>query len=97
MSTCMTCWSSCDRNQGTWATNPASVMLRHVKKAWWGDGDEGELRRLNLEFRAIAALVEAHRDQFDGFLADAGAAADLAKCRRARALRAARTDRWGTL
>lgn len=66
MLTCMTC-SDTAKNWGTWEDDPRRALEREIK--WeWGLGyrareDRGQL--LRDELMAVAALVEAHREEFD--------------------------------
>jgi hypothetical protein len=66
MSTCMTCWSTAERHRD-WAAAPAEVMAREVKGVTWYA--PGQSDQINRELRAIAAIVDAHRDEFDAYLA----------------------------
>lgn len=69
--TCMTC-SDTARRWRTWEQDPREAMEREI--IWERGGvyrardDRGE--RLRDELFAIAALVEAHREEFDAFLAE---------------------------
>ena len=85
MTTCMTCWQTASRWRN-WAEAPSEVMKREVPQ--WYQGPKAE--RLDAELRAIAALIEAHRDEFDGYLAGLGEATDLTARRAERAQRRAR-------
>jgi hypothetical protein len=64
--TCMTC-SDTARRWGTWQDDPRRAMEREI--SWeWGGGyrartDRGD--RLKQELIAIAALIEAHREEFE--------------------------------
>ena len=66
MLTCMTCSDTAGR-WGTWEDDPRRALEREI--IWeWGGGyrarqDRGE--RLKDELLAIAALIKAHRDEFD--------------------------------
>lgn len=79
MSTCMTCWNAADRWK-TWAVDPVDAVRREVL----GLRDNVELFRR--ELWAIAALVQAHRDEFDGYLTGLNETTDLASRRRAKRL-----------
>lgn len=67
--TCMTC-SDTARRWGTWEDDPRLALQREIE--WERGGyyrartDRGE--RLKDELLAIAALIEAHRDEFDGLV-----------------------------
>ena len=86
MSTCMTCWQTAQRHHD-WAHSPSSVLEREVNRAthWRKAGEEEPL--IDRELRAIAALIDAHRDEFDGYLAGLGETLSLDE------LRARRRDR----
>ena len=68
--TCMTC-SDTARRWRTWDEDPREAMQREIewerKGAYWGGRDEHG-RRLKDELLAIAALIEAHREEFDAIL-----------------------------
>lgn len=69
MLTCMTC-SDTARRWKTWEEDPRQAMEREIQ--WeWGNGyrartDRGEL--LKDELTAIAALIEAHSEEFTGII-----------------------------
>ena len=86
---CMTCASTADRHRrvgaaagATWATDPIGVLARDVDRARWRDGEHRA--RFEAELRAVGALIEAHRDEFDGYLAGLAETTSLADARRAR-------------
>jgi hypothetical protein len=65
MLTCMTC---CDtaRRWGSWGDDPRMAMQREIEwesRGRWSRDDRGE--RLKDELLAIAALIEAHQEEFD--------------------------------
>jgi hypothetical protein len=71
MLTCMTCSSTASR-WGTWEDDPRTALQREI--AWEHNGpywsprnDRGQL--LKDELLAIAALIEAHRQEFDDHIA----------------------------
>lgn len=81
---CMTCMSTAERH-ATWETDPASCMDRYASRLslrW--HPDKAEHRRFADELRAIALLIEAHREEFDATVADLGATQDIAALRKAR-------------
>ena len=86
LSTCMTCWTARDRNSATWLDSPDDVILRYATAArtMRGGNPRAEAAQFNAELKAIAAVVAAHRDQFEGFLADLAASTDLTARRRNR-------------
>lgn len=82
MSTCMTCWSTAESWRG-WDESPSEVMARETKGLRWF-GPQDQAVKLDAELRAIAALVEAHRDEFDGFLTGLAETGDLRQARAER-------------
>lgn len=71
MMTCMTCADTA-RRWGSWEDDPRLAMGREVnwergESYWRARTDRGQL--LKDELTAIAALIEAHREEFDGILA----------------------------
>jgi hypothetical protein len=67
--TCMTCSDTAGR-WGTWEDDPRKAMEREI--AWengWQRRQEGT-SRLRDELVAIAALIEAHREEFDATIAE---------------------------
>jgi hypothetical protein len=89
LSTCMTCMTTASRYV-EWASSPADVMAREVR----GYSPHGEpppgIELLNRELRAVAALVEAHRDEFDGCIEGLVAAVPIDTLRRLRSQRVAK-------
>lgn len=72
--TCMTCGDTA-RRWGTWDDDPRKALEREIQwECGWSRTDRGV--RLRDELNAIAALIEAHRDEFE-------AAIDQAEQRRA--------------
>jgi hypothetical protein len=65
--------------------NPVRAVARQVGTAWREQDPV-----LRDEFLAIAALVDAHRDEYDAYLAGLGGATHLDEARHARRLRQAR-------
>ena len=69
MVTCMTCAQTAER-WGSWEDDPRPAMQREL--AWeyghhsWRERGRGDL--LRDELLAIAALIEAHRDEFDAHI-----------------------------
>lgn len=79
--TCMTCWSAAQRN-ATWEADPIRVVQRATEDYRRKDAFAAELR-------ALALLVEAHREEFDETLAGLADVGDLAARRLARRRRLA--------
>lgn len=84
---CMTCWSSAGQ-WADWSTDPVQVVMRET----FGPRSIREVMANRAhptfrdELRALAALVDAHRGEFDGYLAGLGdtASLDAARTRRHR-------------
>lgn len=84
MHVCMTCDGTASRHQ-TWEEDPASCMVRHAHplvRGWGGSGRPVEARRFADELRAIAGLIEAHRDEFDALVKSFGEVAHIDDARR---------------
>lgn len=65
MFTCMTCAQTAGR-YGTWEDDPRAALHREIEwegRGRWAHADRGQL--LKDELLAIAALIDAHRDEFD--------------------------------
>jgi hypothetical protein len=75
---CITCRDTANRHPD-WDHNPISCINRHTE---WVD-DEPQVAA---ELRAIAALIDAHRDEFDQAVADHLTPTSLADKRRQRRL-----------
>lgn len=68
MMTCMTCSDTASR-WGTWDDDPRKALEREIQwEARWGRRDRG--CRLRDELLAIAALVDAHYDEFHASIAE---------------------------
>ena len=81
-SMCQTCVSTTNRNPG-WQSDPAAVLHRtYPALTWRRDKPEAIADRRELE--AIAALVDAHRDEFDQMLSGMAEVPDLRDRRKAR-------------
>ena len=83
---CMTCLSTMERHS-TWEEDPASCLVRHAQPmalSRWGRRGETkeEVRRFADELRAIAALIERHREEFDALVGDYGDVVNLMDARR---------------
>lgn len=83
---CMTCVQTADR-WPTWDVDPAGCLGREITPVWRrSDGDERAARMRN-ELLAIAALIEAHRDDFDQLCAGLDETVSLRDRRRAKQFR----------
>ena len=83
---CRTCWDS--RDTARWESNPVGVVAREAVRVGIGSREPStrpEARRFNDELRAIAALIEAHRSEFDAYLNELDASTHLTDRRRMRA------------
>ena len=70
MLTCMTCAQTAGR-WSTWEDDPRQAMQREVEWEWQGRWYKDRGTRLRDELLALAALAEAHRDEFDAHVAAA--------------------------
>jgi hypothetical protein len=93
---CMICVQTSDRYRD-WAGSPTDVIAREVTSRYTLGGPGGTVQehsQMDRELFAIAALIEAHRGEFDGYLADLDETVSLADRRRAQ--RAAKRVRGGS-
>lgn len=86
---CMTCAGRVN-SADTWEKHPIGVLHRELVRAGIypptpGYGVEPEAARMVAELRAIAALIGAHRAEFDGYLSGLDEVADISGARRRRA------------
>jgi hypothetical protein len=99
-SLCMTCVSTSDRHRNLYGhtEDPVGVVaratgaVRHAAPPWNGreeTKDWRERERLVTELEAIAALIEAHREEFDGYLSGREQTVSLADRRRRAVVRRA--------
>ena len=68
---CMGCWQTA-RIAARWETNPVGVIAREAVRAGIGNrypSSQPEAARFINELRAIAATIDAHRDEFERHLA----------------------------
>jgi len=75
---CMVCVQTSDRYRD-WAASPTDVIAREGTTRW-----KQQHSQMDRELFAIAALIEAHRGEFDGYLADLDETVSLADRRRAQ-------------
>lgn len=85
MFTCMTCASTAQR-WSTWEDDPRKALGREVEwEASWSRRDNGS--QLRDELVAIAALIAAHRDEFDSIIAETRGRREWLKQKAAHAAR----------
>ncbi len=80
---CSQCWDN--RSLANWHTNPVRVIAREAVRAGLGDREPStrpEASQFGKELHAIAALIDAHRNEFDGYVAALGAAVSITNHRR---------------
>lgn len=85
MLTCMTC-SQTAGNWGSWDADPRAAVEREIR--WEGTGrysHEDRGQRLKDELQAIAALIEAHREEFDAHIAETAGRRDWLEKKAAKA------------
>jgi len=82
---CMTCAGRTSLSR-TWQQDPIDVLYRELRRVSTGYGiNTGPAAtRMTAELRAIAALIAAHRDEFDGYLSGLGDTVNLADARSRR-------------
>lgn len=94
---CMTCATTSDRHQGPAETDAVAAVHRAMQSVRHAYPPEftreetpqwRERQRLNDELEAIAALIAAHREEFDGYLAGLQQTVSLAERRSQRRTRA---------
>jgi hypothetical protein len=81
LTTCMTCWDTA-RRWPEWVADPVAAMAREVAGA--GHYSDGRHDQIRDELRALAALVEEYRTEFDEFLAGLAKTVSLAEHRAQR-------------
>lgn len=91
-STCMTCAERWRSHDG-WEANPIAVVHRSTERGQWssyfvrGEKD-ARSERVREELRAVALLVERHREEYDKALEDMKGTSSLAQARQAKRGRA---------
>ena len=89
---CQTCMDTCGRHYWTtWRMNPMGLVNRltthhHVRAA----ESSPRIDRMNIELRAIAALIAEHRDEFDAYIIGVQATTPLDAARKTRKTRKTR-------
>lgn len=95
--TCMTC-SDVVRHWKTWAEDPVSAIQRETGHYYSGysAARQEKYEEFRRELVAIAALIGAHREEFDGYIAGLGAVVRLDEERKNRPAkeRKARAEGW---
>jgi len=66
MTTCMTCWETCQRHPG-WEDSPSAVIARQATSWTWARTPESA--QVDRELWALAALVAAHQEEYAALLA----------------------------
>jgi hypothetical protein len=100
---CMTCWDTVTRWAGAGGRDTLGAIEREIQGTQYArpphPGDRNPMKaqrmwarrqRLEAEIEALAALVEAHREEFDGYIAGRAEAVSLADRRRERRMRGVR-------
>jgi hypothetical protein len=85
MQTCMTCWSTV-RRWPEWEVDPVKSIGREVS-THQNIAREGNHPSFRDELYAIAALIAAHRDEFDGYLDGLSQSTSLDAARKRRRAR----------
>jgi hypothetical protein len=85
---CVTCVNRANYQVDSWEDDPAGVMSRHCDRGSRRDPNSA----ISIELRALALLVEAHREEFDQAVTDLGESVSLSALRRERARRARTTN-----
>ncbi len=86
MSSCMSCWNAAERWRREDQTEDLlSLVDREISRVRWNDVPARQ--RLVVELQGIVALIEAHRDEFDRYIADRAETTDLSEARARRAAR----------
>lgn len=85
---CMTCTNTVERHS-TWDKDPASCLVRYAERntlrhSRYRPNESAEADRFAAELRAIAAMIEQHRDEFDERVAGLLGTASLDKARTAK-------------
>ena len=93
---CMTCTDTVERHS-TWEQDPASCLVRFAERnqlgrSRWSEPDQNA-SRFAAELRAIAALIEEHREEFDETVEGLLNTASLDAARKAKRRRAKQAGR----
>ncbi len=82
LTTCLVCLDTAQRWPG-WDLSPAAVMARELKGFTYWRSDSDTTPRIQDDLRAIALLIDAHREEFNELLAALQATVPL-RARKAR-------------
>ena len=85
MTTCMVCWRTA-RSHPSWEENPVLSLIREARRFEWHPILAMPAKSVTFrdELLAIAALIDAHRDDFDALLAGLGDTVCLDEARQKR-------------
>ncbi|SHP53535.1 Uncharacterised protein [Mycobacteroides abscessus subsp. abscessus] len=84
---CMTCWSTASSHRYDWNSDPIATIAREASRCGGSYGHASpspERAHLVAELRAITALIDAHRDEFDGYITGLAATVSLSTAKRSR-------------
>lgn len=84
---CMTCWTTASSHRYNWNSDPIATIAREASRCGGSYGHASpspERSQLVAELRAIAALIDAHRDEFDGYITGLAETTSLTAARKAR-------------
>lgn len=86
--TCMTCWNRIGRYPWNKQDETLGALIDYLSQASWGGARDQEATDLmRSEIEALTALIAAHRDEWDEFIAGKAETVDLAAARLAKAKR----------
>jgi hypothetical protein len=87
---CMTCVDRVRWSPDSWERSPGAVLFRELERCggksmrWSDTNDRPEAVRMNAELHAIAELIKAHPDEFEGYLSGLSETVSLDEMRRKR-------------
>lgn len=87
ITTCQTCWSTCQRWWADWDRDPCEVLSRYTNPTWGRKADTPVGQQsilIRKDLAAIALLIENHRDEFEELIVSLDSTTDLAERRQAR-------------
>lgn len=91
MITCITCWETAER-WADWSDRPSAVIGREVDP-WRSRYNRKERELIDHELEAVAALIEAHPEEFYGYLDGLAQTTSLAEKQARKRWTARATDR----